>query len=76
MVLALKDPKKNLDFIIKLSKEPVTEIMSLTDTINEYLQLYEKSFFLHKPFIKRDLISVTNLGEHEMVDFLNDRDSS
>jgi len=71
VVLALKDPKKNLEFIIKLSKEPVTEIMSLTDTINEYLQLYEKSFFLHKPFIKRDLISVTNLGEHEMVDFLN-----
>jgi len=67
----LKDPKNYLDFIIKLSKEPVTELMSLTDTINEYLQLYEKSFFLHKPFIKRDIISVTNLGEQEMVDFLN-----
>ena len=54
-----------------MSKEPVTEIMSLTDKINKYLQLYEKSSFLHKPFIKRDLISVTDLGEQEMVDFLN-----
>jgi hypothetical protein len=64
----LKDP--DIKSIIAMSEEPLEDLSSVIRAIDEYIQMYQKTPVIVKPFLKRDIPSITQLGEKEWLKLL------
>ena len=60
-----------LESIIKLSDEPIEQLSTVIGVFNENVDFYQKMPFIVKPFLKRDLSSLSHLTEKEWLDLLN-----
>jgi len=60
----------NFESIIGLSKKPIEDITSLTETFTKNLNLYKNTPSLIRPFLKKDIEFFTNLKEEDWLDFL------
>jgi hypothetical protein len=63
--------ENELQTIITMSSAPIEDLKSVINNIREHIQLYQEIPSIAKPFIKRDIPTITNLKEDEWLEFLN-----
>lgn len=65
-----KEQEPELQSIIELSDETIDHLLSMTNIIQENLQFLRNSPAILKPFMRKDLYSITSLSVEEWLGFL------
>ena len=60
-----------LESIISLSSAPLENLSLALNNIEEHVSFFKKTPALAKPFLKRDIPTISNLEEQEWLDLLN-----
>ena len=63
--------KDELESIISLSGAPLANLSLAINNFKDHFDYYQKLPSIAKPFLKRDIPSVSNLDEQEWLDLLN-----
>ena len=70
-MLDSKSHETELESIINLSSAPLKDLSLIIDHIKEQIEIYQTIPTLARPFLKRDIPTLTQLKEKEWLDFLN-----
>jgi hypothetical protein len=70
-MLNMDSPTDELESIISLSAAPLVDLSLVIDNIKDHVSYYQNLPTIAKPFLKRDLPSISNLEEQEWLDMLN-----
>ncbi len=68
----LNDPENSeLESIIALSSPPMKDLTTIITHLNKQININEKTPLIVKPFLKRDISTITSLDEKEWLTLLN-----
>ena len=70
-MLDSKSHETELESIINLSSAPLKDLSLIIDHIKEQIEIFQTIPTLARPFLKRDIPTLTQLKEKEWLDFLN-----
>lgn len=70
-MLKMDSQTDELESIISLSDAPLEDLSLVINHIKDHVSYYQNLPSIAKPFLKRDLPSISNLEEQEWLDMLN-----